>query len=179
MLVHPGPEANRASPATHTCSQVRKHGIHTRLSCTSVNMLPKLVLGSSSEILLEAVSGNTVFSVNSMNRALLLPKPQEMLPFQSLELELAQLLYTKIVFLRMGVVYLNISRHHEFSFVMKGLCIRVHTPINNKITSGGYFSTLCSSDDAKHSQTRDLKFDLPEKLAEVNIFIHRTIVTSG
>lgn len=99
--------------------------------------------------------------------------------FQSLELKLAQRLYAKIVFLRMGVVYLNVSRHREFSIVTKGLCIRVHTPINNKITSGGYFSTLCSSADAKHSQTMDLKFDLPEKTAEVNIFIHTATVTCG
>lgn len=44
--------------------------------------------GASSEILLEAVSGNTVVSVNSMNWALLLLKPQEMVPFQSLEVKL-------------------------------------------------------------------------------------------
>lgn len=68
-----------------------------------------------------------------MNWALLLPKPQKTVALQSLKLKLAQLLYTKIVFLRMGVAYLNVSSRCEFFIVMKGLCIRVHTPINNKI----------------------------------------------
>lgn len=129
------------------------------------------MLGASSEILLEAVSGSTVVSVNSMNRALLLPKPQETVPYQSLEFKPAQLLYTKVAFLEMGVVLLNVLRHRKSSIVMKGLCIRAHASINNKITSGGYFSTLCSSADATPLQTMDLKFDLPEKLANVNLFV--------
>lgn len=171
MLVHPGREANRASPTTHARSQVREPGVLTQPDFTSVNMPQNLMLSASSEILLEAVSRSTVVSVNSMNRALLLPKPQETVPYQSLEFKPAQLLYTKVAFLEVGVVLLNVLRHHKSSIVMKGLCIRAHTSINNKITSEGYFSTLCSAADATPLQTMDSKFDLPEKLAKFNIFI--------
>lgn len=62
--------------------------------------------------------------------------------------------------------------------MMKGLCIRNHTIIKSK-TFESYFSTLCSSTDAKHLQTVELKFDLPEKPAEVKAVIHRAPVTSG
>lgn len=115
-------------PPPHMLTQVRKHGIHTRLSFTTVNMPQKLVLGAGSELLLEAISGNTVVSVNHGNWALLIPKPWETVPFQSLELKLAQLLYAKTVFLRIWVVYLNVTRHHKFSIVMKGLYQGPHTP---------------------------------------------------
>lgn len=71
----------RESPPPHTHSQVRKCGIPTWLSAASGNMPQKLMLGTSSEILLEVVCGNAVVSVNSVNRALLFPKPQEMVPF--------------------------------------------------------------------------------------------------
>lgn len=61
---------------------------------------------------------------------------------------------------------------------MKGLCIRNHTIIKSK-ASGSYFSTLCSSAEAKRSQTVDLKSELPEEPAEVKVVIHTAPVTSG
>lgn len=65
----------------------------------------------------------------------------------------------------MGLVHLSVLRHGELSIVGKGLC-------NNKITSGGYFTTLCSLADAECLQTLDFKSNLPEKLAQVNIVLH-------
>lgn len=80
---------------------------------SSGNTPQQLLLGTSSEILSEVVSGNAVVSVNSVNGTLLFPKPQETVPFSGLELKLAQLLCVKITFLRMGAFWLIVFKAQQ------------------------------------------------------------------
>jgi len=82
----------------HTRTHTSREARHSHMAySTPVNRPQKLVLGASSDVLIQAVSRNTLMSVNRMNWALLLPKPRETTPFQ-----LAQLLYPRIAFSRTG-----------------------------------------------------------------------------
>lgn len=77
-----GRAGSQESIPLHTHSgESGERGAHTRLSAASGNTPQKLLLGTSSETLLEAASGNAVVSVNSVDWALLFPKPRETVPF--------------------------------------------------------------------------------------------------
>lgn len=67
LVAHAGAPRAGSQESVPRRTRARKRGIHAWLSAASGNVLQKPMLGTSSEILSEVVSGNAVVSVNSVN----------------------------------------------------------------------------------------------------------------